>query len=95
MHTCFQCGQEIPADRAILREDECPHCSSDLHTCRNCQFYDPAVSHQCAEPLAEWVSDKERANFCEYFVCADGSGLAKRSHEGHSARERFNKLFRD
>ena len=95
MRTCFQCGQEIPADRAILREDECPHCSSDLHTCRNCQFYDPAVSHQCAEPLAEWVSDKERANFCEYFVCADGGGTAKRSREGHSARERFNKLFRD
>ena len=57
--------------------------------------HDPAVSNQCAEPQAEWVADKERANFCEYFVCADGGGPAKRSREGHSARERFNKLFRD
>ena len=95
MRICFQCGREIPADRTILREDECPHCSADLHACRNCRFYDPAVSDQCAEPQAEWVADKERGNFCEYFVYADRGGPAGLARESESARERFNKLFRD
>ncbi len=95
MRACFQCGQEITADRTILREDECPHCSSDLHCCRNCRFYDPAVSNQCGEPQADWVTVKDKANFCEYFVFADSSGPRAAPRDATSARERFNRLFRD
>ena len=95
MRACFQCGQEIAADKRILREDECPHCSSDLRTCRNCRFFDPAVSNQCREPQADWVAEKDKANFCEFFVFADGTGPRAPARDASSGRERFNKLFRD
>lgn len=95
MRSCFQCGQVIPADRAIPRDEECPHCSSDLHCCRNCRFYDPAVSNQCREPQAEWVTEKVKANFCEFFSFLDGARPGAARTDASSARDRFNKLFRD
>lgn len=95
MRTCFQCGQEVPAERKVLREDECPHCSSDLHACRNCRFHDPASSNQCSEPQADWIADKERANFCEFFDFAERSASRVGAADSVSARDRFRKLFRD
>jgi hypothetical protein len=95
MRACFQCGQEIAADQVVLREDECPHCSSDLHCCRNCRFYDPGVSNQCRETQADWITEKDKANFCEFFVFADTTGPRHAARGETSARERFNKLFRD
>jgi hypothetical protein len=32
-----------------------------------CVYYDTAAPQQCREPVAENVSDKQRANFCGYF----------------------------
>jgi hypothetical protein len=95
MRLCFQCGQEIAADQTILREDECPHCSSDLHCCRNCNFHDLAVSNHCREPQAEWVAVKDKANFCEFFTFTENAGPRGAPGDSWSARERFNKLFRD
>lgn len=94
MGACFQCGEEVAADRKILREDECAHCHTDLHCCRNCRFYDPAVSNQCREPQADWVTDKEKANFCEFFVLADGAGPRAAARDSRPGRDLFDRLFR-
>jgi len=32
-----------------------------------CVYFDTAVAQQCREPVADPVSDKQRANFCGYF----------------------------
>ena len=65
---CWKCGvalDELPLPMARL--SECPSCSTYLHVCRMCEFYDTSVSRSCREPVAEEVTDKERANFCGYF----------------------------
>ncbi len=49
------------------RRDECPDCGAELHVCKLCQYYDPAVTKACREDDAEEVKRKERANFCDYF----------------------------
>jgi hypothetical protein len=104
MRTCYRCGGEIPTTQRVLRDEECPHCAQDLHCCRNCRFHDPAVSNQCAEPQADYVVDKERANFCEFFAFQQkGAALTSRPQEAGSrgrsqtetAREAWRKLFRD
>jgi len=51
----------------LPRLAECSHCRAQLHVCRMCVFYDPAVGQQCREPVADSVTDKQRANFCGYF----------------------------
>lgn len=95
MRCCFRCGAEIPGDQRVLREDECPHCSQDLHCCRACRFYDPAVSNQCREPQADYVADKERANFCDLFAFAEGRGAGSAAGETDRARALWKELFKD
>ena len=97
MRRCYACGKEIDPENKIARTDECPRCARDLHCCRNCRHYDPAVHNQCREPVAEWISEKERANFCDYFSFG-GSPDPGREKEGkppqEDAREKWRRLFK-
>lgn len=70
---CWKCGTSI-ADLSLplSRTDECRACRAELHTCRMCRFYDTSKAKSCAEPVAAEVHDKERANYCDYFVAAGG-----------------------
>jgi hypothetical protein len=52
----------------LARESRCRACAKDLHACRQCTYYDPTKGKNCAEPIADEVIDKERANFCGYFT---------------------------
>ncbi len=78
---CWKCSEliDISAGQRVTSRDECPHCHTDLHSCRNCQFYDPSRHQQCAEPQAEWVRDKEAANYCDYFEPAAVTAVASSS----------------
>jgi hypothetical protein len=72
---CWHCARKIEVlagDRIGFR-DECPGCGRAMHSCRNCGFYDPAYNNSCRETMAERVVDKERFNFCEYFVPGDAA----------------------
>jgi len=64
---CHNCGREIKLITKVGRKDECPHCDADMHCCKNCRHFDPGKSNQCIESQAEYLRDKLRANFCEYF----------------------------
>ena len=72
--------------------DDCPRCGWPVHVCHNCEFYDPGFHNQCREPMAEAVTDRERANFCEYFTPVVKS--AKRVAGAEAARDRLATLFR-
>lgn len=98
MPRCHHCQAEIVVVDRVGRRDTCPSCESDLHCCLNCTFYDPDASKACREPDVELVKDKERGNFCEYFVLGEP---AKRPQSGKSgqtqaaaARAELEALFR-
>jgi len=65
---CWKCGASLEQlSLRLRRQDECRACGAQLHACRLCEFFDPAVAKSCREPVAEEVKDKTRANFCDYF----------------------------
>ena len=64
---CYNCQTVIELKGKPGRNDTCPKCTSYLHCCLNCRFHDPAAHNQCREPQADWVKEKEMANFCDYF----------------------------
>lgn len=65
---CFRCGASLSAlSLPIERRDLCPDCGIELHVCRMCVHFDPAVARQCREDDADDVKEKELANFCDYF----------------------------
>ena len=63
---CWKCRKEISIEKPV-RGDECPLCHADLHVCRACEFYESGAHNDCRESSAEFVGDKEHANFCDYF----------------------------
>lgn len=92
--SCWKCGHaldEMPVP--LRRRDECPACAADLHVCRMCEFYDTSVAKGCREPVAEEVTDKERANFCDYFRGQAGVQAAGGAGEADAARAQLEALF--
>ena len=75
MH-CSACNAEVPlaAGERIGFRDECSRCGADLHTCKNCVHHDPSAYNECREPNSERVSDRERANRCDYFRPSEQQG---------------------
>ena len=93
MGTCFFCGKTIEGLDLIRREEVCPHCRSDLHCCLNCQFYDEYAQNKCRESSAEWVSDRQKNNFCEYFSFQTVN-TASKNRDREEARAKLEALFK-
>ena len=68
MIRCSFCDKQMEVNGTVIRSDTCPHCGRDLRCCVQCKFYDPGSYNECKEVSAERVVDKERANFCDYFI---------------------------
>ncbi len=93
---CWKCGKNIDLSAGIYRTSTCPTCGADLHSCKNCKFYAPGSHYDCHESVDEIVTDKERANFCDYFSArAEFKNAAENSAASkiQEARNAFNSLF--
>ncbi len=67
MFICYFCKKPVEIERKVGFREECLYCRQDLHLCLNCKDYDPNAYHQCRESQADFVSQKEKGNICEYF----------------------------
>jgi len=94
-YSCTRCNTRLnyPAGTKPARADDCPSCKTDLHSCIQCEHYDPAAYNQCRESQAERVVDKERANFCDYFTLARGRDSSGNQQE-QDARKKLDDLFK-
>jgi hypothetical protein len=91
---CYRCGTSLESLPLPLgRLDECPECHAELHACRMCRNYDPAVPRACTEDDAIDVRDKERANFCDYFKPSPDAGNSEEWQAEQAAREKLKALF--
>lgn len=90
---CFSCKKELSFGSEVGRREECPHCRSDVHVCLNCQFYDRHSYNECRETQADVVKDKERANFCDYFMM--GSKLGNPSPSKDDLKAKAEALFKN
>jgi hypothetical protein len=94
MISCWRCGADIADDLFPLRREEvCGECDADLHVCKLCVFYNPSVSDACDEPIAPQVTNKERANFCDYFKPSASAYRAKSNDEASRSRAELDALF--
>lgn len=91
---CWKCGNSLAKlTLPLLRRDECPSCRAELHVCRLCVDYEPAVAKQCREPTAEEVVDKQHANFCDHFKPRPGAYQPQDTAATARARSELDKLF--
>jgi hypothetical protein len=94
MLVCYKCGASLThLSLPLTRRDACKQCNADLHVCKLCEFYDVGKAKHCREPIAEEVTDKTRANFCDYFRPRDNAYSSKQETEAAKAKAQLDALF--
>jgi len=78
----------------VSRSDVCSECGAYVRCCLNCEFYDEGYHNQCRETHSEYVSDREGANFCDWFRLADHSGEGAKAASANEAHKKFDELFK-
>jgi len=97
---CWYCGSPINDPDPIGRSLRCQDCGKDLRSCKNCRFFQSGARGGCRETSAEPQSDKERANFCDWFSLdakyrAQSEGQkAGKADTAYSSRTAFDNLFK-
>ena len=88
MANCFKCGKVLSDTFKVMvaRSDSCPHCMSDIRCCKNCQFYDTKAYNECRESQADRITEKEKANFCDYYKFGAGGNDAEKQRQDAMAK---------
>jgi len=96
---CWYCGSPITEQAPIGRSYRCQSCGKDLRSCKNCRFFLTGARGDCRESSAEPQSDKERANFCDWFSLDEKyrtqtSGQSIEKEKADASRAAFDDLFK-
>ena len=96
---CWYCGSPVTEPEPIGRSYRCAVCGKDIRSCKSCRFCLSGAKGDCSETRAEPVSDKERANFCDWFSLdpkyrSETAGQQKELGKATAAKAAFNDLFK-
>jgi len=95
---CAMCGVALPPSFGeITALSQCPKCKADLHTCRNCVFFDPSSRFECSRPVLVRVARKDAHNSCETFEirsAVEKEITSSSPRPSLDPREAFERLFK-
>jgi hypothetical protein len=91
---CALCGSTVSFE--IELESQCPKCKADLHSCKQCAFFDTGVRFECTQPIPERVPRKNIRNQCTFFEAKKSVERETSSAKSKpkDARQAFNDLFK-
>jgi len=96
---CWYCGSPVTEPNPIGRSQRCQDCGKDLRSCQNCRFFLSGAKGDCSETNAERQTDKERANFCDWFSLdekyrSQSAGQVKDKEKAGASKAAFDNLFK-
>ena len=77
---------------------QCPKCGFELHSCKQCTYFDPSRRFECMQPVPERIARKDARNDCTFYSISvrvekqTSTGLAAQPND---ARKAFDNLFKD
>ena len=89
---CTACGAKTPA--SINVDSSCPNCNADLHSCRQCTYFDPGARFECSKSIAARIVNKQARNTCKLFAARIVIERETSSGPPTDARQAFAKLFK-
>ena len=92
---CAQCG--VVLREADLGQGKCPKCEFELHSCKQCAFFDPSSQFECMKPVKERITPKDTSNNCESYqirVTTEKQTSTPAAAEPNDARQAFENLFK-
>ncbi len=63
---CAACGTILPLD--FDPSGKCPRCGFELHSCKQCAYFDTSARFECTQPIPERIPRKDARNFCQYYA---------------------------
>lgn len=88
---CASCGAKAPT---INLDSSCPKCKADLHTCRQCTYFDPGARFECRKTITARIVNKNARNVCELFEARTVVERQTGSGGPTDARQAFANLFK-
>ncbi|MBA3915866.1 MAG: hypothetical protein H0X25_18825 [Acidobacteriales bacterium] len=91
---CSQCGALVQssADAAT-----CVQCGFELHSCRQCTYFDPSSRFECTQPIPERIPRKDARNLCTFYsirVMFEKETSSSSPQRPDDARRAFDALFK-
>ena len=66
---CSNCSTIFEViDGNVAFADQCKKCKSDLHSCKNCRYFDPGARFECQKPVDARIAKKTEKNMCMQFA---------------------------
>jgi len=90
---CAQCGTVLQGTPG----DKCPKCGFELHSCKQCMYFDPGSHFECMQPVKERVAKKDTRNECTFYeirVTREKETSTPATLRPNDARQAFENLFK-
>jgi hypothetical protein len=91
---CTQCGTVL---QGMPTTGQCPKCRFELHSCKQCSYFDPGSRFECMQPIKERIAKKDARNECELYeirVTREKETSTPASLRPNDARAAFENLFK-
>lgn len=63
---CAQCGTLLKSLSEPL--GRCAKCGFELHSCKQCSFFDPSSRFECTQPVPQRIPRKDVRNDCTFYA---------------------------
>jgi len=92
---CAQCGTLLQSLTEPL--GKCAKCGFELHSCRQCTYFDTSGRFECTQPIQERIARKDERNQCTYYaisVRVEKETSTPTAARPADARQAFENLFK-
>jgi len=92
---CAQCGTMLPPTSEPL--GTCPKCQFELHSCRQCTYFDTSSRFECMKPIPQRIARKDARNECTFYsmrVRLEKETSTPIAARPQDARTAFENLFK-
>lgn len=94
---CAQCGTVLSSSSPSGATGQCPKCGFELHSCKQCMYFDPGSRFECMQPVKERIAKKDARNDCmlyEIRVTREKETSTPAALKPNDARAAFENLFK-
>ena len=91
---CSQCGTVL---QGMPPTGLCPKCGFELHSCKQCAYFDPGSRFECMQPVPKRIEKKDVRNDCTFYelrVAREKETSTPASARPNDARQAFENLFK-
>lgn len=88
---CSQCGHVVLEDVGLA--SRCNRCSTDLHSCSQCESFDPGSRFECMQTIPARVTPKNVRNECTLYSARTVVERETTTPRNNDARKAFDDLF--